>query len=635
MLGAIVHRGPDDEGEYVAGPIALGSRRLSIIDVAGGRQPLSNEDGTAWIVFNGEIYNHRELHDELEARGHRFRTRTDTEVIVHLYEEMGDRCVDRLRGMFAFAVWDEPARKLLLARDRLGQKPLFYAETDEGLLFASEIKSILATDRGPRRMDYESLHHYLSLRFVPPPGTMFQGVKKLPPGHVLVHQDGQSRVRPYWTISFRDKTDLSDTQLQDRLEEGLHDAVRSHMVSDVPVGALLSGGMDSSIVVAFAAGGTREPLPTFSIGVKEQDFDELPFARMVADRYHTRHTEQRVDIDVIGLLPRIVWHMDEPSDPIAACQFASAELAARHVKVVLGGDGGDEMFGGFDRYLGLRYVEHYARLPPFLRQALISPLLRRVPDSFAYKNVTQKLRWTHRLAMLSSAAERYADATCFFRFSHEDKAQLFGGDLWERVKGQESSRVIVEQFERADSDDVVDRMLYADYTTRLPEHSLMLTDRMAMAHGLELRSPLLDHELVEFMSRVPSGLKIRGRQLKFILRRMAAQHLPAVIVNRPKQGFMFPVAYWFKHELGPFLSRFWTDARIVNEGLIREPYVRRLIDEHRRGQVDHHVRLWMLLNVEVWHRIYIDRRSPAVVAEELKACLAASGLGAARAARSA
>jgi asparagine synthase (glutamine-hydrolysing) len=625
MLRAIVHRGPDDEGTYFSGPVGLGSRRLSIIDVAGGRQPISNEDGTVSVVFNGEIYNHQELHAELEARGHRFRTRTDTEVIVHLYEEMGTACVDRLRGMFAFAIWDGPARRLVLARDRLGQKPLFYAERGEDFLFASEVKAILAAGDRPRQLDFESLHHYLSLRFIPPPRTMFREIRKVPPGHVLVREAGRTSVTRYWRLTFGRKASLSPPEVVERLESGLREAVRTHMVSDVPVGALLSGGLDSSIVVAFAAPSGSQPLQTFSIGVKEQDFDELPYARLVADHCRTRHTELRVDIDVLASLPRIIWHMDEPSDPIAACQFASAELAARDVKVVLGGDGGDEMFAGFDRYLGIRHVDRYARLPSWLRRRIIPPLLRKVPDSFGYKSVAQKLRWTDQLSALPGTAERYAAATCFFRFRHDEKQELFGESLWSRLREHDSARVIVDRFNEADSDDTIDRMLYADYTTRLPEHSLMLTDRMAMAHGLELRSPLLDHELVEFMASVPSSFKIRRGQLKYVLRQLATAHLPPTIVKRPKQGFMFPVAYWFRNELGPFLSRFWTSARLLEEGIVRQAYVQRLVEEHRRGQVDHHVRLWMLLNVEVWFRIYMDRRTPSEVTTELLACLAASG----------
>jgi asparagine synthase (glutamine-hydrolysing) len=454
MLRAIVHRGPDDEGTYFSGPVGLGSRRLSIIDVAGGRQPLSNEDGTAWVVFNGEIYNHQELHAELEARGHRLRTRTDTEVIIHLYEEMGASCVDRLRGMFAFAIWDGPARRLVLARDRLGQKPLFYAEHGEDFLFASEVKAILAASDGPRHVDFESLHHYLSLRFIPPPRTMFREIRKVPPGHVLVREAGRTSVTRYWRLAFGRKASFSPAEVVERLESGLRETVRAHMVSDVPVGALLSGGLDSSIVVAFAAPSGGQPLQTFSIGVKEQDFDELPYARLVADHCRTRHTELRVDIDVLASLPRIIWHMDEPSDPIAACQFASAELAARDVKVVLGGDGGDEMFAGFDRYLGIRHVDRYARLPSWLRRRIIPPLLCRVPDSFGYKSVAQKLRWTDQLSALPGTAERYAAATCFFRFRHDEKQELFGESLWSRLREHDSARVIVDRFNEADSDDL-------------------------------------------------------------------------------------------------------------------------------------------------------------------------------------
>jgi asparagine synthase (glutamine-hydrolysing) len=621
MLQIIAHRGPDDQGEYLNGPVGLGSRRLSIIDPVGGRQPLSNEDQTIWIVCNGEIYNYRQLRAELQGRGHSFRTNTDTEVIVHLYEELGERCVERLRGMFAFAIWDGIGRKLVLARDRLGQKPLFYSQDGDRFLFGSEAKAILAVSRQPRDLDHESLHHYFSLRFIPPPATMFRHVRKLPPAHLLILERGSVRVSRYWSLSFRDKLNLSQEQAEERLREELSDAVGTHLVSDVPVGALLSGGMDSSVVVALAAQQLSEPLATFSIGVKAQDFNELPFARIVADRCQTRHTEQSVDVDLVRMLPKIIWHMDEPSDPIAACQFSSAALAARQVKVVLGGDGGDELFAGFDRYAGLRHVDRYARVPELLRRG-VGPLLRGVPDTFRYKSLGQKLRWVDRLASLSGTAARYAEATSFFRFSHLEKQDVFTPDLWRLVGNLQSADVIIDQFERADSDDPIDRMLYADYMTRLPEHSLMLTDRMTMAHGLELRSPLLDHRLVEFMAAIPSRMKIRRGELKVLLRRVAEAYLPPTITRRPKQGFMFPVAYWFQHELNPFLNRFWCQARVVEAGLIRGRAVRRLIEEHRTGQFDHHVRLWMLLNFELWYRIYIEQESLAVVAATLDECLA-------------
>lgn len=621
MLRSIAHRGPDDEGVYVDGPVALGHRRLSIIDPARGHQPLSNEDGTIWITFSGQIYNFRELRPDLESRGHVFRTDTDTEVIVHLYEELGERFVERLRGMFALAIWDGRRRKLLLARDRLGEKPLFYAQHGETLLFASEVKAILAAWPRARELDRESLHHYLSLRFVPSPATMFRGVSKLPPGHLLVFESGQVRVSRYWQLSFSGKTSLAPRQIESQLGEMLTGTVASQLVSDVPVGALLSGGMDSSVVVALASRQVEGLLPTFSIGVHESDFDELPFARMVADRFATRHIEQRAGIDVLRLLPTMVWHLDEPSDPVAACQFAAAGLASRHVKVVLGGDGGDELFAGFDRYRGIPRVAAYASVPQVLRNLLIAPLVRRAPDTFAYKNVVQKLRWLDGLSRLQTTAERYAAATTFFRFSHADKQALFTPELWREVGRLDSASAIVDRFHESGSDDPLDCMLYTDYVTRLPEHSLMLTDRMAMAHGLELRSPFLDHELVEFMATVPSHLKIAGGELKAILRRVAAPYLPRAITRRAKQGFMLPVAYWFREALHPFLVRFWERARIVDEGLVRADEVGRMVNAHRRGRVDHHDRLWMLLNLEVWHRLYLDGASVASVTEDVAALL--------------
>jgi len=621
MLQAISHRGPDDEGCYINGQIGLGNRRLSIIDLAGGRQPITNEDGTVQVVYNGEIYNYRALRQELEGRGHRFATHSDTEVIVHLYEELGEQCVTRLNGMFAFALWDAPARKLLLARDRLGQKPLFYAQNGHNLLFASEIKAILAANGQTRQMNYEALHHYLSLRFIPPPQTMLRHVKKLPPGHTLIYQNGELRVDRYWDLSFSQKLNLPATDLAGRLQEKLKQTIAAHLVSDVPVGAFLSGGLDSSTIVAVMAKDLAVSFKTFAVGVEAQDFNELPYAKMVAHQYQTDHLEACVQADLIRLLPRMIWHLDEPSDPIAACQFHAAALAGQHVKVVMGGDGGDELFAGFDRYMGVGYIDYYRLLPAFIRQRLIGPLLAHAPDSFGYKNLTQKLRWMHQLSQLPDFGARYAEATCFFRFNHHDKEQLFGQRLWQEVKTLNSAQVIIDPFNRADAADPLDRMLYADYMTRLPEHSLMLVDRMTMAHGLEARSPFLDHELVEFMAAVPVNLKIRGRELKHLLRQLAVDYLPEPIVNREKQGFMFPVAYWFRQQLYPFLHRFLLDSYFVRSGLFKEESVLRLLEEHRQQRTDHHVRLWMLLNLELWHQLYIEQRDVETVTSHLEAYL--------------
>jgi asparagine synthase (glutamine-hydrolysing) len=621
MLRAIAHRGPDDEGVYVKGHIGIGNCRLSIIDLAGGHQPLCNEDETVWIVHNGEIYNYQQLRRDLEEKGHIFRTNSDTEVIVHLYEELGEHCVSKLSGMFAFAVWDETRQKLLLARDRIGQKPLFYAQDGADFLFASEVKAILTDMKREREIDYEAVHHYLSLRFIPPPRTMLRHIRKLPPAHILVCQAGEITISRYWALSFRQKLNLPEPELLERLREKLTQTVASHLISDVPVGAFLSGGMDSSMIVAIMAGDFGSSFKTFAVGVEEQDFNELPYARLVADRYHTGHVEECVEANLIRALPRMIWHLDEPSDPIAACQFQAAELAARHVKVVLGGDGGDELFAGFDRYLGVGQVGYYTWIPALIRQKVLGPAIARMPDSFTYKSLTQKLRWVHQLSLSPTLAERYAEATCFFRFSHRDKRTLYGNGLWNRVGHLDSADVIARQFEAADALDPLDRMLYADLVTRLPEHSLMLTDRMTMAHGLEARSPYLDHELVEFVASLPSDLKIRGRTLKYGLRRLAADYLPEQVAKRDKQGFMFPVAYWFRNELFPFLKGFLLHSHFVEEGLFRQERVLGLLEEHRSNRVDNHVRLWMLLNLELWHQIYVEQDDLETVNQRIRSHL--------------
>lgn len=619
MNDVIVHRGPDDDGYYVDGTAGLGMRRLSIIDLNTGDQPISNEDRSIWIVFNGEIYNFKQLRKELEANGHAFTTNTDTEVIVHLYEDLGERCVEKLSGMFAFSIWDTREGKLFLARDRLGQKPLFYAQQGNTFLFASEIKAVLASGDVPREVDFESVYHYLSLRFIPPPQTMIQNIKKLPPAHTLTYQDGKISVARYWTLSFIQKSDLSEDDLIEGLKHKLEEAVESHMVSDVPVGAFLSGGMDSSTVVAMMAKVTSEPFKTFSIGVSEQDFNELPYARMVAEQYGTCHIEECVESNLIRLLPRMIWHLDEPSDPIAACMFHAAELASRHVKVVLGGDGGDELFAGFDRYLGVGYIDRYTLIPSLIRQRLIGPILDVVPDSFTYKSLTQKLRWVNQISALPSTGERYAEATLFFRFNEADKRALFNDGLWRQFGQLNSANVIVNQYNSPNAVDPVDRMLYADFVTRLPEHSLMLTDRMTMAHSLEARSPFLDHTLVEYMASFPSNFKIRNGELKYVLRRVASEYLPEKIVQREKQGFMFPIAYWFQNDLYEFIKGILLESRFVKEGLFRKEYISDLIESHRNNKVDNHVRLWMLLNLQLWYLLYIEQQGIEQVEEGILA----------------
>jgi asparagine synthase (glutamine-hydrolysing) len=624
MNALIVHRGPDDEGALTFGEAGLAMRRLSIIDLAQGHQPIANEEKTAWIVFNGEIYNHRELRRELVARGHRFTTATDTEVILHLYEERGERCVEELRGMFAFAIWDSRRRRLVLARDRFGQKPLFYCFDGRRLLFASEVKSILAALPEPPGLDLKALDEYLTLRFIPSPRTMFEGISKLPPAHVLVldasHVDTgaerhgalaavpQLEVRRYWKLDYLPKRREREADLMAELSDCLRDTVECHLVSDVPVGAFLSGGMDSSLVVALMSEIARErggePVPTFSIGVEDDGFNELPYARQVAAHCGTAHHEEVVWPDMVRLLPKMVYHLDEPSDPIAACMYHSAALAARHVKVVLSGDGGDEVFAGYDRYFGFRWVRLYAALPAPVRRHLLGPAVGALRDRASYKNLTQRLRWMHELSF-EEGGRRYAQATAFFRFGQRGKGGLYTPEMAARFAGLDPMESVVRGFEEAAADDDLDRMLEADIATRLPEHSLMLTDRMAMAQSLEGRSPLLDHRLAELVARLPTDLKMRGRRLKYALREAARPHLPAAILERPKQGFMFPLAYWIKGPLLPVLELLVERSVLVERGIFSRPAIERLLAEHLAGRADHHVRLWMVLNVEVWYRMFV------------------------------
>jgi asparagine synthase (glutamine-hydrolysing) len=619
MSRAISHRGPDDDGQHIDGPVGLGSVRLSIVDLPGGHQPICNEDESIWVVFNGEIYNHESLRKQLQAKGHVFRTRSDTEVIVHLYEERGESCVDELRGMFAFAIWDAPRGKLVLARDRLGQKPLYYTQSGRSLLFASEVKALRAVHDRPPDLDLSALHHYLSLRFIPTPQTIFQDVRKLPPAHLLVWQDGSIAVSRYWKLSFREKMQLDEPEAEELLREKLRETLAAHLSGDVEIGAFLSGGLDSGMIVAMLARDLDHRCQSFSVGVEDSSFNELPQAREVAQHLDLPHVEKLADADLLDLVPKMVWHLDEPSDPIALCMFHAAALAGRHVKVVLGGDGGDELFGGFDRYAGVQWIDAYSGLLKPVSRQLVGPLLHWLPESFAYKSVSQKLRWLHRISQAGDLAGRYAEASMFSRFDADWKRALYGDELSRSLEGLDAGAVITREYHAAEASDPLDRMLCADYATRLPEHTLMLTDRMTMAHGLEARSPYLDHELVELVASFPAEMKVKGRRLKVLLRRLARGYLPEAAVRRPKQGFMLPVAQWFRGELHPLLRRALLDSHFVRTGLFRREAVERLLDEHLKQRADHHVRLWMLLNLEVWWQLFGERRQPAEVAERLRA----------------
>ena len=610
MTDIMIHRGPDDSGYYHDDDISLGQRRLSIIDINHGRQPISNEDDTLQLVCNGEIYNSPQLRETLIAKGHRFKTATDVEVILHLYEEYGDDCVKHLRGMFAFALWDSVKRRLLMARDHLGQKPLFFCQKNGGLAFASEVKSILASEIIKPEIDLEGLWHYMSLRFMPDHHSLFKGIEKLPAAHYLVLEGNLITVNRYWDVDFKEKLTASKEDITDQLDELLLDTVKGHLLSDVRVGAFLSGGIDSGTVASMMAVLGEKNLPHFSIGTKEKEFDELPYARMVSEKYGMEAHEKVIEPVLIHTIPSMIYHMDEPADPFGFGVYLVAEEAAKHVKVVLGGDGGDENFAGYDRYAGQRLVDYYCLLPQWFRQGIVKKISDRIPESFGYKSLAQKAAWVNEMSLFSGG-ERYAQSLGVLRFTHESKRQLFTESAIQSLGDPSSGEKILQFFNADNAHDVVDKMLYTDLMTRIPDHLLTIGDRMTMAHSLESRAPLIDYKVVEFAASIPANLKLnnhalKGNHLKYILREVASRYLPRELITLKKQGFRFPLGIWFRTDLKDFLRRLFDQSRFVELGLFEKSYIDNLLDEHISGKVDHNYRIWVLLNLEYWYRMYFE-----------------------------
>ena len=610
MTDIMIHRGPDDSGYYHDDDISLGQRRLSIIDINHGRQPISNEDDTLQLVCNGEIYNSPQLREALIAKGHRFKTATDVEVILHLYEEYGDDCVKHLRGMFAFALWDSVKRRLLMARDHLGQKPLFFCQKNGGFAFASEVKSILASEIIKPEIDLEGLWHYMSLRFMPDHHSLFKGIEKLPAAHYLVLEGNLITVNRYWDVDFKDKLTASKEDITDQLDELLLDTVKGHLLSDVRVGAFLSGGIDSGTVASMMAVLGEKNLPHFSIGTKEKEFDELPYARMVSEKYGMEAHEKVIEPDLIHTIPSMIYHMDEPADPFGFGVYLVAEEAAKHVKVVLGGDGGDENFAGYDRYAGQRLVDYYCLLPKWFRQGIVKKISDRIPESFGYKSLAQKAAWVNEMSLFSGG-ERYAQSLGVLRFTHESKRKLFTESAIQSLGDPSSGEKILQFFNADNADNVVDKMLYTDLMTRIPDHLLTIGDRMTMAHSLESRAPLIDYKVVEFAASIPANLKLnnralKGNHLKYILREVASRYLPRELITLKKQGFRFPLGIWFRTDLKDFLRRLFDQSRFVELGLFEKSYIDNLLDEHISGKVDHNYRIWVLLNLEYWYRMYFE-----------------------------
>ncbi|MCC6682532.1 MAG: asparagine synthase (glutamine-hydrolyzing) [Phycisphaeraceae bacterium] len=620
MACALAHRGPDDEGFYLEHDpqqqCGLTQRRLSIIDLGGGHQPMANEDQTIWVVFNGEIYNYQQLRPPLEQAGHKFRTNSDTEVIIHAYEQHGDECVKLLRGMFAFALWDEKRRRLLIARDRLGQKPLFYARHQGRLLFASEIKSVLAAAPELRKMNRAALDQYLTLRIIASPLTMFEGISKLPPSHMLTYELATDKleVSRYWQATYEPKWEGDEQQLTKKLEEAIIECLRLHMIADVPVGAFMSGGLDSTLVVAMLkAHGLAPDLQTFSVSLPYRDLDEAPYARMVAKKYGTIHHEQEIHPSLLSLLPKLVWHLDEPSDPLAVCQYLISQFARQHVKVVLGGEGGDELFGGYDRYYGNRYTSYYAAIPRLLRSGVLGPLLNLVPDGKWYKSKGHQLKWIHQLSY-HDGGRRYAKSLGYFYFP-DPRKELYGPAMADLHN--DPNACIREHYENALAANDIDRMLWADSMVRMPDHPVMILDRMTMAHGLEARAPFMDHVLAEFAARLPVDLKVHGRTTRYIQRKLCEKYLPAELMTRPKQGFHSALPYLLKDEYRLLFDTFLRRPSLVADGLLRQAPIDRLLAEHAGDRADHGQRLWLLLNSEVWYQMHILGRDVEALTEQL------------------
>jgi asparagine synthase (glutamine-hydrolysing) len=608
MTSVLTHRGPDDAGLYLKGGAGLGHRRLSIIDLSPlGHQPMSNEDGTVWSVFNGEIYNFPELRQDLIGKGHVFRSKSDTETIIHLYEEYGSECPKFLRGMFAFAIWDERDRSLFLARDRVGKKPLFYAFDGKTFCFGSEIKAILA-DEGFRRIpDHEAIHHYLTYQYVPSPWSAFKGIRKLPPAHSLLLKNGEIKIERYWKLSYLPKLTLDEKDIKSEIIERLREAVRVRLISDVPLGAFLSGGVDSSAIVSCMAGLSDRPVKTFSIGFHEEKYNELKYARMVAEQFGTDHTEFIVEPHAVEVIDKLVWHYNEPfADSSAIPTYYVSKLAREHVTVVLNGDGGDENFAGYGRYAANAFSQQLHRFFPSSAARLLLRAIMPLPHGKDPTNIV----WRGKRFLqeyIKPDEERNAHWLC--HFSTDMKAGLYTPAFSEQVGGTDSFELLYERYREAQADDFLDRTLYADAMMYLPDDLLVKVDVASMANSLEARSPLLDHEFMEFAARIPSGLKLKGRTTKHILKEALRGILPDEVLFREKMGFGVPIDHWFRGELREMAYDTLLGTRAAARGYFRQEEVRRILGEHTSGAWNWHSHVWNLLMLELWHRMFIDGQS--------------------------
>ena len=608
MADSLFHRGPDHTGAIVIGSCCLAMSRLSIIDLRTGHQPMANEDESCWVVHNGEIYNFLDLRLELEDLGHRFSSRSDTEVIVHAYEEWGLECVKRFRGMFASAIYERRSagkggrRRLFLSRDRMGKKPLYYYGDADRFIFASEIKAILAHPDVPRRLNRRIIPLYLAYGYIPAPHTIFENIYELPPGHILTVQGKEVVVTEYWDANYTKGLEFhfSEGEIIEQLQTLLREAVMLRLVSDVPLGAFLSGGLDSTAVVAYMAQLVDGPVDTFAIGFEDDSsFDELQYARLAASSLNTNHHEFVVRADAIDFLPKMVWHHDQPfADSSAIPTYMVAKLTKEHVTVALTGDGGDELFAGYERFAAARLAEGYRRTPRFI-QSTLAHLFRVLPESTKYDGFVRRARRFVENAPLP-LAQRYLGWVGIFN----------AGFIQELLNnGTEVDPVVHFQayFERVQNVDPIGQLLYVNAKTYLPGDLLVKTDRMSMANSLEIRCPFLDHELLEFATRIPSNLKLRRLTTKYILKESLQNLVPAEVIKRKKHGFGVPIGRWFRGDLNDYLREVLFSRQAMRRGYFRKEVLERLLYEHQSGQHDHGHKLWTLLTFEIWHRLFIDQ----------------------------
>jgi len=605
MCQVIRHRGPDDEGIYLENNVALGMRRLSIIDLSTGHQPIHNEDKTVWVVYNGEIYNYRELKELLEKKNHRFYTSTDTEVLVHLYEEFGEECVQKLQGMFAFAIWDKRNIRMLLARDRLGIKPLFYSLQNNKITFGSEIKSILEDRQIKKEINLPALHNFLSLNYIPSPQTIFTDIHKLPPGHLLISQNGNTKIKQYWDVDFTNGVVHDEEYYAERLLELLRESVKKRLMSDVPLGALLSGGLDSSTVVALMSEFTSEPVKTFSIGFEEKSFNELEYARIIAQQFNTDHHELIVKPQIADLLPKLIWHFDEPyADSSSIPVYYVSQLARNYVTVALSGDGGDEIFAGYETYAAYRTAELYKRIPKMIR-SVMPRVVSLLPTS------DRKISFDYKAKRFMRGSEMPPEEGHYYWkviFDEPEKKHLYSPNVIEQLRDFNSYSVFNSYYEKSRHVDMLSRLQYVDTKVYLAHDILVKVDKMSMANSLETRVPLLDHQLVEFVASIPASLRLKNFSKKYILKRTMQHILPDKIVHRKKRGFNIPASAWLKNDLRELMLETLSPNNIRELGLFKENYVHKIITEHLQNKIDHSRPIWGLLCFMLWHNIFMNNQ---------------------------